>query len=167
MLGLALLVVLAIAGTDQYIKYWIVSNFELHQEKPFLQIGSLDILHLHYIENTGSAFSSFAGQTAFLLIVSILGIIAGIYILIRYGKKHPLFFWSLVMILGGAFGNLLDRIFRHGAVVDYFDIQLFSFAIFNLADCFVCVGTALLMLYIIFFMEEEHKPEQEQKNDHA
>lgn len=68
------------------------------------------------------------------------------------------------MILGGALGNMLDRIFRGGRVVDYLDLQLFDFAIFNLADCFVSVGTVLLMVYIAFFMEKEEK---RQKNDNT
>ena len=165
MLILALLVILAIAGTDQLIKYWIVQNFELYQEKDFLKIGSLDIMHLHYIENTGSAFSSFAGQTVFLLIVTAIGIGACTYVLIHHGKKHKLLFWSLVMILGGAVGNMIDRIFRNGAVVDYLDLKLFNFAIFNFADCFVCIGTALLMIYILFFSEDKTKKQETPEHD--
>ena len=165
MLILALLVILVIAGADQLIKYWIVQNFELYQEKDFLKLGSLDIMHLHYIENTGSAFSSFAGQRAFLLIVTAIGMGVCTYALIRYGKKHKILFWSLVMILGGALGNMIDRVFHGGAVVDYLDLQLFNFAIFNFADCFVTVGTILLMIYILFFSEQDKK--QEKKNDTA
>ena len=124
MLILALLVILAIAGADQLIKYWIVRNFELYQEKDFLKIGNLDIMHLHYIENTGSAFSSFAGHRIFLLIVTAIGMGVCTYAVIHYGKKNKLLFWSLVMILGGASGNMIDRIFHGGAVVDYLDLQL-------------------------------------------
>ncbi len=167
MLILALLAVLAIAGADQLIKYWIVQNFELYQEKDFLKIGSLDIMHLHYIENTGSAFSSFSGQTAFLLIVTAIGIGACTYVLIRHGKKNKLLFWSLVMILGGAVGNMIDRIFRSGAVIDYLDLKLFNFAVFNFADCFVTVGTILLMIYILFFSEDKTKQQEKPEHDNS
>ena len=163
MLILAFLVILAIAGTDQLIKHWIVSNFELYQEKEFLKIGSLDIMHLHFIENTGSAFSSFAGQRTFLLLVTGIGTGACLYALLKHGKESKLLFWSLVMILGGAFGNLIDRLFRGGAVVDYLDLQLFQFAVFNFADCFVCVGTALLMIYILFFMDKKQENQPDDK----
>ena len=61
------------------------------------------------------------------------------------------------MILGGAVGNLIDRVFRGGAVVDYLDVQLFQFAIFNFADCFITVGTVLLAVYILFFMDRDDK----------
>lgn len=165
MLLLALIAVILIAGTDQIIKLWIVGNFELYDERPFLQIGSLDILHLHYIQNTGSAFSSFAGQTVLLLIVSGIGIGVCTYLLVNKAKNRPLLFWSLTMILGGAVGNLIDRIFRHGAVVDYLDVQLFNFAIFNFADCFITVGTAVLAVYILFFMEKDDKRLKSAKHD--
>lgn len=157
MLILAFIAIILIAGIDQLIKFWVVGNFALYDERPFLQIGSLDLLHLHYIQNNGSAFSSFAGMTALLLIVTTIGIGVCAYLLIRKAKQRPLMFWSLTMILGGAVGNLIDRIFREGKVVDYLDVQLFDFAIFNFADIFVTVGTVLLAVYILFFMEKDDK----------
>lgn len=157
MLVIALLAAALIAVADQLIKNQIVANFRLYEERTFLQIGSLDILHLHYIQNNGSAFSSFAGMTVFLLILTGVGIAACLYFLFRKSKNRPLLMWSLSMILGGAVGNLIDRIFRGGAVVDYLDVQLFNFAIFNFADCFITVGTAILAVYIIFFLEKDDK----------
>lgn len=157
MLIIAAIAVALIALIDQLIKLWVIGNFQLHEDRPFLQIGSLDILHLHYIQNNGSAFSSFAGQTVLLLIITAVGIGVCTYLLVRRSKHRPLLFWSLTMIIGGAVGNLIDRIFRDGAVVDYLDIQLFTFAVFNFADCFITVGTALLAVYILFFMEKDDK----------
>ncbi|MDE6004367.1 MAG: signal peptidase II [Oscillospiraceae bacterium] len=157
MLIVALVLILVIAGIDQLIKMYILENFVLYQERPFLQIGSLDIMHLKYIQNDGSAFSSFSGQRALLLIVTTIGMGICSYLLIKYGKKSKLLYTSLIMILGGALGNMIDRIFRDGLVVDYLDLQLFQFAVFNFADCFVTVGTVLLMIYILFFMDEEKK----------
>lgn len=163
----AFLMIICIAGVDQWIKLQILENFELYQEKDFLKIGSLDILHLKYIENDGSAFSSFSGQTLFLILVSLLGIACCSYLLIRYGKENKLLYASLVMILGGASGNLIDRIFRDGRVIDYLDLQLFDFAIFNFADCFVTVGTVLLLIYILFFMDKQEKAEKSEKPENS
>ena len=141
---------------DQLIKAWITANFQLYEERPFLQIGSLDILHLRYIENTGSAFSSFSGQRVLLLTVTGIAMAVCIFLLVRYALRgRPLLFWSLTMIIGGGIGNMIDRIFHSGAVVDYLDLQLFRFAVFNFADCFVTVGTALLFVYILFFMDKK------------
>ncbi|MDE5885544.1 MAG: signal peptidase II [Oscillospiraceae bacterium] len=159
----AFLMIVCIAGVDQWIKLQILGNFALYQEKEFLKIGSLDILHLRYIENDGSAFSSFSGQTVFLVLVSLFGIACCVYLLIRYGRTNKLLYASLVMILGGASGNLIDRLFRDGRVVDYLDLQLFDFAIFNFADCFVTVGTILLLVYILFFMDRQGNLEKSEK----
>lgn len=155
MLIIALICVVLIAGADQLIKSWIVQNFRLGEERDFLQIGDFDILHLHYIENNGSAFSSFAGQRAMLLTVTAVSMAVCIYILCRYAPKKPLLFWSLTMIIGGGIGNMIDRIFHGGLVVDYLDVQFVNFAIFNFADCFVTVGTILLFIYILFFMDKK------------
>ncbi len=157
MLIIALIAAALIAGIDQLIKLWITGNFRLYEDREFLHIGSLDILHLHYIQNNGSAFSSFAGMTVLLIIVTVIGIAACAYFLVKKSKNRPLLMWSLSMILGGAVGNLIDRVFRGGAVVDYLDVQLFHFAIFNFADCFITVGTALLAVYILFMMEKDDK----------
>ena len=156
MLIIAALCIIAIVGVDQLIKSWLIDEFVLQEERPFLQIGNLDILHLHYIENNGSAFSSFAGHRVLLLLFTSVSIIVCCYILCRYAHKgRPLLFWSLIMVIGGGLGNMIDRIFREGLVVDYLDVQLFDFAIFNFADCFVTVGTVLLFIYILFFMNKK------------
>ena len=156
-----------IALVDQLIKLWITGNFRLYEERPFLQIGNLDIMHLHYIQNNGSAFSSFAGQTVLLLVITAIGLGVCVYFLVNKAKQKPLLMWSLTMILGGAVGNLIDRIFRGGAVVDYLDVQLFNFAVFNFADCFITVGTALLAVYILFFMDKDEKRRKSEKHHDA
>ena len=166
MLLASLLCILAIAGIDQLIKVWIVRNMALYEDRPFLQIGNLDLLHLHYIQNDGSAFSSFAGQRVLLLTVTVLGTIVAAYLLVKYGRKRPVLFWCLTAIIGGGIGNMIDRIFRGGLVVDYLDVQLFEFAVFNFADCFVTVGTIVLMIYILFFMDKDKKPGKAQENAH-
>ncbi len=169
MLIISALCIIAIAGIDQFIKMWVMSNMRLYEERDFWKIGNLDIMHLRYIENTGSAFSSFSGQRAFLLIITIIGIGICSYFLIKTRKERkPLLHTSLTMILGGAVGNMIDRIFHGGAVVDYLDVQLFNFAIFNFADCFITVGTIILAIHILFFMEDDKKPEQKEvSNDNT
>mgnify|MGYP002626157886 FL=1 len=165
MLIISALCIIAIAGIDQLIKMWVMSNMSLYEERDFLKIGSLDLMHLHYIENTGSAFSSFSGQRAFLLIITVIGVGICCYFLIKNRKEHkPLLHTSLTMILGGAIGNMIDRIFHGGAVVDYLDVQLFNFAIFNFADCFITVGTILLAIHILFFMEDDKNPNHKEVN---
>ncbi len=174
MLIIAALVIAALVGIDQWIKFLVVEHLKPIGETGFIKIGDLDIMHLHYIENTGSAFGSLAGQRGLLLTVTILGVGACVYALCRHAKRKPLLLWSLVLVIGGALGNMIDRLFRKdGAVVDYLDVQLFDFAVFNFADICVCIGTALLFVYILFFMDKEPKPqntdvsEEEAEHDEA
>ncbi|MBQ9695009.1 MAG: signal peptidase II, partial [Oscillospiraceae bacterium] len=95
-----------------------------------------------------------------------LGTFAAAYLLVKYGRRRPVLFWCLTAIIGGGIGNMIDRIFRGGLVVDYLDVQLFEFAVFNFADCFVTVGTIVLMIYILFFMDKHEKRLKAQENAH-
>lgn len=166
MLIIAAIVTIVLVVIDQLIKNWAVADLRPVGEMEFLRIGDLDIMHLTYVENTGSAFGSLAGQRWLLLAISILGIGACAYVLVRHAKKKPFLFWSLVLVIAGAAGNLYDRMFRGGAVVDYLDVQLFEFAVFNFADCCVCIGTAMLFVYILFFMDKQPKKASAQEASH-
>ena len=73
--------------------------------------------------------------------------------------------FCLTLIISGGLGNIIDRLFRGGRVVDYLDLQLFDFAIFNFADCCVTIGAALLLIYILFFDKSGKKYQNEIKAD--
>jgi len=166
LLIIAAIAIILLVGIDQVIKIWAVAELKPVGEMEFLQIGSLDIMHLTYVENTGSAFGSLAGHRWLLLAVTVLGIGICTYILVRHARKKPFLFWSLVLVVAGALGNMYDRLFRGGAVVDYLDVQLFEFAVFNFADCCVCIGTAMLFVYILFFMDKQPKKKAVQEASH-
>ena len=104
--------------------------------------------------NDGAAFSSFAGARLFLILFTGIAIAAlAVYL---FWKKPPkrLERTALVLLIGGGLGNLIDRV-RTGVVVDFFATTFVDFAVFNVADCFVCVGAAMLILYV--FLEERKK----------
>lgn len=63
----------------------------------------------------------------------------------------------MTLIVSGGLGNIIDRLFRGGVVVDYLDVQIFDFAIFNFADCCVTIGAALLLIYVLFFDKSDKK----------
>ena len=77
--------------------------------------------------------------------------------------NHPVGYWALAMIAGGAVGNLIDRV-RLGYVVDMIEVEFMRFAVFNVADCAVCVGAALLVVYAFFF-DEDSKKKKENSHD--
>lgn len=108
------------------------------------------VLRLNYVQNTGAAFGLLQGQSALLAIVT-AGILLGllIWLLLRGKTLSSLPNAALWLLLGGAIGNLYDRIL-YGYVVDYIEIRLFRFPIFNIADICVCVAFALLAGWILF-----------------
>ncbi len=139
---LTLLIVLA----DYFTKLLAIAHLKPSHTLPIIK----NVFHLTYCENTGGAFSIFSGNPYLLAGVS-LGVIAAVvlYIAIKKPKSH-LLMTSLSMVCAGGLGNVIDRIFR-GYVVDFFDFRAINFAIFNVADIFVCVGMALLCVFVLFF----------------
>lgn len=134
-----------IFSLDQWIKSIIRDNFYYGQSLPVLK----DIFHLTFVKNKGAAFGILYGHTKLFIILSLVIVI---FILIyRYFLKHGLLFdIATGLIIGGALGNLLDRI-RFGYVIDYLDFRIWP--VFNLADSAVVVGAVIILIY--FWREEK------------
>lgn len=100
-------------------------------------------LHLTYVQNTGAAFGLLKGQQAFFVIISlvIIGWISTQFL--RQALTAPVQEWACALILGGAAGNLIDRL-RWGHVVDFIDLRVWP--VFNLGDSAITIGVALLLL---------------------
>ena len=110
------------------------------------------VLALTCTENTGMAFSLFSGRAWLLGVVSAVCILLGWLVLRRYMLGR----WSRIgamLMLGGALGNMIDRFLR-GYVVDMFEALFVEFAIFNVADAALTIGTALMAISLIFCPEE-------------
>ena len=137
-----------IAG-DQALKGWTVSHLELGESIPFIPA----IMQLTRVHNYGAAWSSLSGKTVLLIAVTAVMMIAVAVLLIRRVVRHPLGVSACLLILGGGIGNIIDRI-RLGYVVDMFDLLLFSYPVFNLADCFVVVGAILGAVYYLWIYEK-------------
>lgn len=120
-------------------------------------------LHFTYVINTGAAFSMLEGKIAFFVVVTVLVVLFVLFYLIYDCQTmHPIIKVALAMIVGGAIGNLVDRI-QYRGVRDFIEIEYFgldlpligrSFAIFNIADIGVTVGTILLIIGILFFIKD-------------
>jgi len=90
-----------------------------------------------------------SGQRWFLIGFTSLVLIAGMVALFRLRKRSKVLTAAIMLFIAGGIGNIIDRI-RQGYVVDMFDVKLFRFAIFNVADIYVTVAFALLIIYGIF-----------------
>ena len=122
--------------------------------KPVGQIPLIKgFLNLTYIENKGAAFGFFPGNKFILIILTSILCAGLIWYLLRIINRSKLMIFSLVMIISGGVGNLIDRI-RLGYVIDYFHVNIpavnFDFAVFNFADSCVTVGVILFAASILF-----------------
>lgn len=138
-----ILVAIIAVALDQALKRWIVATLGPEPMTKFIPLIGEDI-RLAYSHNTGIAFSLFQGKSDILTIVALVIITGAIYLYItQLPNRRRLIQIAMGLILGGALGNVIDRI-RLGYVVDF--IQVGWFPIFNLADSAITVGAALLML---------------------
>ena len=139
-----LMIVGSVVGLDQFVKFLAYRDLR--------PIGSVDLIpgvfRFSYCENTGAAFSMLAGQIwVFILLTLVLCSLIVFFIakgLVRSAWARVF----LMCVVGGGIGNLIDRIFR-GFVVDLFDFYLIDFAVFNVADIFVCCGCVLFILLFL------------------
>ena len=151
-----LAVTIAVVLLDQLTKFWVKSALNLYQS---VRVIGEDFFRLTYIQNDGIAFGLEFGGRTFLIIFTSLALILLSYYLytLRNSPLAPRF--ALAMILGGALGNFIDRVFI-GQVTDFFDFDFPDFImtrwpVFNIADSAVSVGMTILVVYLVFFCKEE------------
>lgn len=147
----ALVVLIAVA--DQLIKLAVLDS-SLVGGGIVTVIGNF--LQFRYVENTGAAFSLFEDKTVLLSVFSALVMAVGFYLLIARKFKSKVLVASVVMIMGGGLGNLIDRVFRH-FVVDYIEVLFVDFPVFNFADCFITVGEFVLIGYLLWDIFRDFK----------
>lgn len=146
------LLAVALVALDQWVKWWVMANISVGESLPFIP----HILGLNHVHNTGGAWSMLNQHTWLLSVVSSVVILIILLVLVRRLVRNPFGVISLIMVLAGAVGNLIDRI-RLGYVVDMFQTLFMNFPIFNVADiCVVCGGIAFCV-YFAFFYEKWEK----------
>lgn len=124
---------------DQCTKHLIVSRFAPGESLPILP----PLLHLTYVQNPGAAFGLFKGQQRFFILIAVPLILYLSWLLRRGASVRSLPAWGCALALGGAVGNLIDRL-RLGYVIDFIDLRVWP--VFNLGDSAITVGVALLLL---------------------
>lgn len=137
---------------DQYTKLLAVEH--LKDQNAFVILDK--VLEFRYLENRGAAFGMLQNQILFFIFIAVIILLAITFVLLKtpMDQKYRYMHIFLILIASGAIGNLIDRL-RFGYVVDFIYFVLIDFPIFNVADIYVTVGTALLILFILFFYKEE------------
>ena len=155
---LAIVMGIVILGADQLTKYYISANFVYGESVPFIK-GFID---LQFFENSGSAWGMLSGKTWILLTITVVVMLVLITFMLKYGKNSKLLIWPESLEVSGGIGNLIDRVFRGGKVVDFLHFEFFpSYPIFNIADIAVVMGAGLLILYFIVDTVIESKKNKE------
>lgn len=151
---LQIIIIVLLVAADQLTKYLIFPGLETLPGRTLPVIE--DVFHLSPVKNTGASFGMLQGMRWLFIVVTIIVLIAAVYIMIKYRHKHSRFIKVCIAVMfAGAAGNLFDRI-AFGYVRDFLDFRLFDFWkwIFNVADASLVVGAIMLGVYILFFYKD-------------
>ncbi len=154
-LWLSVVFIFAIVS-DQFSKFAVDSTFNLYDSRVVLG----DYLRLTYIRNSGAAFGISFGSSKVMFTVTVLVVILLVYLYLKgtLRPEHIIGKIAVIMVLGGAIGNLIDRI-RMGEVIDFIDMGIGNhrWPIYNFADIYVTIG-----MFILFFIYTVQKDDSEE-----
>ena len=139
-------VAVAAAFADQLTKHVVASQLQLDDSVKV--IGPLSI---HHVQNSGIAFGLFASATLVVIVLTAAAVVWMLWFFARSGQRHPVLPVALGLVIGGSVSNLIDRV-RLGHVTDFLDFKYWP--AFNLADSFIVVGVAILLLALV---ADDHK----------
>ena len=148
----ALVIAAVVIALDRWTKLWVVRNIRMGHARVIIP----HVFRLTHVLNTGAAFSLFEGSTSpatvrnLLIAFSVLAVIVVLVLLWKFAREFTLVSFSLALILGGALGNLYDRV-RYSHVVDFLEVHIvhYHWPDFNVADSAICIGAVLLLIEML------------------
>ncbi|PIN74619.1 signal peptidase II [Candidatus Woesearchaeota archaeon CG10_big_fil_rev_8_21_14_0_10_37_12] len=146
------LIALIVFVLDRLSKFWIVSNV------PFGSSIDFSFLSITYILNAGTLFGMFKHAALFFLIFSLVVIV---FLVLKFDSFDLRIQPFLGLVLGGALGNVVDRLL-YGAVVDFIDVHFWP--VFNVADAALSVAVVLILVFELFFNQEPKKYQKHKRN---
>ncbi|MCR5581952.1 MAG: signal peptidase II [Pseudobutyrivibrio sp.] len=149
---LSFILICVLIVLDQFSKAMAITHL-MNKEDIVLIPG---VLQLHYLENTGAAFSILEGKQVFFAILTPILLLALVYIMLKMPrvKKFSILNSIIIFLIAGAIGNYIDRILNN-YVVDFIYFSLINFPVFNIADCYVTVAVFVLLVVVMFFYKDE------------
>jgi len=138
-----LLIALFVVAADQLSKFFVILHMQPNQSIPIIS----NVFHLTYVKNPGAAFGILAGRTGIFVFITIIAVILIVIFYKHIPEGHTLLKVALSLQLGGAVGNLIDRIRLDGYVTDFLDFRIWP--VFNLADTAIFLGIGLLFLDLV------------------
>jgi signal peptidase II len=144
---------------DQWTKYVVVQKLNLYHRIEVIQ-GFFNLTH---VRNTGGAFGIFGGErgglgSVLFIIVSLIAIGCVFFLFVKIKENEKMLALPFSLILGGAIGNLIDRL-QYGEVVDFLDFYLsaYHWPAFNVADSAICIGIGLLALELLIWDKKKKR----------
>lgn len=145
-----IIMIVALMALDQVSKLLIINNVEIGEKISVIN----DFFYITHYKNEGIAWSMLENKGYIFIPITIIVAVVLSYMIFK--NKEKLFRFSLAVILSGAIGNLIDRVLL-GSVTDFLEFHFGSyvFPIFNVADICVVLGAIALVIYVLFFYDEE------------
>ncbi|GIW12967.1 MAG: lipoprotein signal peptidase [Tepidiforma sp.] len=148
--GWFLIVAAAVLVLDQLTKWFVRVNLDRGEV-----VEVLPFFRLVHVTNTGAAFGMLQGAGPLLVVASVAGLAAIVVYLFNPGFAHPVVRLGLALMLGGAVGNLIDRV-TEGRVVDFLKVP--NWPAFNVADSAISIGVVILLWSMLFQAPDEDEP---------
>jgi len=140
-------VMLVVLGLDQATKLYVHTTFVLHESRPVID----NLFAFTYVRNSGAAFGILAQQSPeflrlFFPAVTLVALVGLLIYFVRVPEQYALTLWGLCLIMAGAIGNGIDRLWL-GQVIDFIDVHWYAYhwPAFNVADSSICIGVGLLL----------------------
>lgn len=137
---------------DQWSKYYVESHMHLGMSIPLIE----NVFHLTYVLNPGAAFGMLEHRTSFFIVVALLLVVAVVYFYPRIPSGHLLLRTGIGLQVGGAIGNVIDRV-KTGYVIDFFDFRIWP--VFNIADMAIVGGVGMIIISILRSQQKEGQHE--------
>lgn len=149
---IAFIITIVVIVLDRWSKLWIIHHITIGHARTIIP----GVFRLTHVLNTGAAFSLFEGSTSpatvrnLLIAFSVFAVIVVLALIWKFGREFTLVSFSLALILGGALGNLYDRV-RFSHVVDFLEVHIihYHWPDFNVADSAICIGACLLLIEML------------------
>lgn len=148
MIVVSAIVLVLLVAIDQITKALVASYLSVGDIGFSFSIGSFDVFSITHVRNRGAAWSILEGKTYLLIAIAVIAIVIAFYFILKGKIKSPVGIISLIMIISGGIGNLIDRV-RIKEVIDFINLDFISFPVFNFADICVVIGAFVFCLWII------------------
>ncbi|MCM1113916.1 MAG: signal peptidase II [Clostridium sp.] len=152
----SVVMIIIIIAIDQLTKYFAKLYLYPDGVKNFIN----GFIEFRYAENTGVAFSMLSGGRWFFIVLTTVVLICVTVYMYTKAQKNLWLYWTLGVLISGGIGNLIDRVYL-GYVIDFINPTFVNFAVFNIADCAVTLGTISLVAYLVvdlFKKENRNEP---------